>query len=92
MAELNRTAKRVLERYEVHACTDVTGFGLAGHSMEMAKASKVSMDLFSGYIPVMEGAAAYAPVSYTHLDVYKRQGFIRLPSATAHWRLRFCLL
>ena len=37
MTTLNQKAKRVIEHYPVHACTDVTGFGLAGHSVEMAE-------------------------------------------------------
>ena len=43
MASLNKKAKEVLEKYPVHACTDITGFGLLGHMAEMATASGVSI-------------------------------------------------
>ena len=76
MAELNRTAKRVLERYEVHACTDVTGFGLAGHSMEMAKASKVTMDLYARRVPVMDGTAAYAQMGVIPAGAYQNGDYL----------------
>ena len=76
MAELNRTAKRVLDRYEVHACTDVTGFGLAGHSLEMAKASGVTMDLFVRRVPVMEGAAAYAQMGVIPAGAYQNGDYL----------------
>ena len=39
MATLNKTAAETMESYNVHACTDVTGFGLLGHASEMAKGS-----------------------------------------------------
>jgi selenide,water dikinase len=42
--------------FAVHALTDVTGFGLTGHSREMALASNVSLILHSAQIPVLEGA------------------------------------
>ena len=42
MMSLNRKPKEVMDHFTVHACTDITGFGLLGHSLEMAEASKVS--------------------------------------------------
>lgn len=43
LVELNRTAAEVLTDFDVHAATDVTGFGLAGHATEMAKGSRVTL-------------------------------------------------
>lgn len=37
MTTLNKRAKEILDAFDVHSCTDVTGFGLAGHAMEMAE-------------------------------------------------------
>ena len=45
MAALNRRAAELMEQFEVHACTDVTGFGLLGHLKSMAAASKVDVEL-----------------------------------------------
>jgi cysteine desulfurase NifS/selenium donor protein len=56
MAFLNRTAADVLSRYDVHACTDVTGFGLAGHLWEMTSSSGVSAELHAAEIPILAGA------------------------------------
>ena len=55
MSELNRDACRVLKGFDVHACTDVTGFGLMGHLSELARASDVSVDVAASGIEVIEG-------------------------------------
>ncbi len=53
MATLNKTAAEVMEPFDVHACTDVTGFGLLGHASEMAKASGVGIRLFQNQVPFL---------------------------------------
>lgn len=45
---------------EVHGCTDVTGFGLLGHSREMAIASKVTIEIDSATLPLLPGAMKYS--------------------------------
>jgi selenide,water dikinase len=56
MTTLNRRSAEVLARYEVHGVTDVTGFGLAGHSLEMAQGSEVLIELNLAALPVMDEA------------------------------------
>jgi selenide,water dikinase len=51
MAQLNRTACELMLEFPVHACTDITGFGFAGHAMEMACSSRVRMKIDTGKIP-----------------------------------------
>ena len=51
MATLNKTAAEIMESYPVNACTDVTGFGLIGHSLEMAKGSGVGLIIRHGEVP-----------------------------------------
>ncbi|KIL34256.1 segregation protein A [Cohnella kolymensis] len=53
MATLNKTAAEVMEKYDVHACTDVTGFGLIGHALEMAKGSKVGLTVTAEDVPLL---------------------------------------
>ena len=60
MSALNRTAADVLRRFEVHACTDVTGFGLLGHLREMAAGSGVDVELDHRALPIIDGAAELA--------------------------------
>jgi len=56
MTVSNRSAAAVLARHGVHAATDVTGFGLLGHLVEMTKASSVDVRLELARIPVLDGA------------------------------------
>ncbi len=60
MATLNKTAAEVLTGYHPHAVTDVTGFGLLGHSSEMARGSNVSFEISLSLVPVLEGALELA--------------------------------
>ena len=55
MAALNRRAAELMGQFEVHACTDVTGFGLLGHLKSMAAASKVDMELAWEDLPLLPG-------------------------------------
>lgn len=58
MAMLNKTASDVLHSFHPHAVTDITGFGLLGHSYEMAEGSKVSFMINYHHVPVLEGATS----------------------------------
>ena len=63
MRTLNRAAAdaiRTLPPEHVHACTDVTGFGLIGHGTGMAKASGVTLRIDASRIPLFEGVEALA--------------------------------
>ena len=77
MAALNRTAAEVALQYKVHACTDITGFGLLGHVYEMASGSGVSIKLQSASIPLLPDAAAAAAMglvpggAYTNREYFK---------------------
>ncbi len=58
MTTLNKVAAEVVTSggFTVHAMTDVTGFGLIGHVREVARGSGVSVRLFAGKVPLLEGA------------------------------------
>jgi selenide,water dikinase len=53
MATLNRRAAEVMVDFPVHACTDVTGFGLLGHALEMATGSGVTLRIDSATVPLL---------------------------------------
>ena len=57
MKQLNR-APELLAGETIHAATDVTGFGLAGHALQMARASNVAFTLFASKLPMLPGALA----------------------------------
>ncbi len=60
MATLNKTAAEVMEKYTVNACTDVTGFGLLGHTMEIAKGGNVGVTVNNQDVPVLSRAKELA--------------------------------
>lgn len=55
MMQLNKNAATVFRNFDIHACTDVTGFGFIGHLAEMVTGSKVQVDVYSQYLPVFKG-------------------------------------
>jgi selenide, water dikinase len=64
MVTLNRAAAQVLESLPppvIHACTDITGFGLIGHAAEMAAASHCVIEIEAARVPILEGARELAP-------------------------------
>lgn len=58
METLNRRPTEVAGGFAIHAATDVTGFGLAGHALEMAKGANVLIRLQRDAVPVLSGARA----------------------------------
>jgi len=60
MATLNKTAAEIMSEYIVHACTDITGFGLLGHLHEMCAGSGLDAQVSSGKIPILEPAMELA--------------------------------
>lgn len=59
MTTLNKEASRISRKYEIHACTDVTGFGFLGHLNEMIN-DEISAEIDSIAIPAIKGALHYA--------------------------------
>ncbi len=53
MSTLNRSAAEVAARFDIHACTDITGFGLLGHLLEMTRGSRVNAILDAKRVPVI---------------------------------------
>ena len=60
MLALNRLACERMLQFDVHGCTDVTGFGLIGHAREMALASVVTLEIEVDCLRFLPGAVAYS--------------------------------
>ena len=76
MAYLNKTARDILVEYDVHALTDITGFGLLGHCYEMAKGSNVDLELSAQDIPILPDAIDYASMGILAAGVYANRSFV----------------
>lgn len=71
---LNRRAFEIMEGFEIHGATDITGFGLAGHCFEMARASNVTLEIDLDSIPVMrEAIEMYRKGVNTGVNQYNRE-------------------
>lgn len=75
MAALNRAARDVMVKYPVHSCTDVTGFGLLGHSFEMAQGSGCTVHLTAGRVPFHPEALALASMGFVPAGAYRNRAF-----------------
>jgi selenide,water dikinase len=75
MATLNRDAARIMNDYPVHACTDITGFGLLGHLAEMIIDSPFAISLTGKSIPVIPGTLEYAGMGLVPAGAYKNREF-----------------
>jgi selenide,water dikinase len=89
LTTLNKTAAKVMADFEIHAATDVTGFGLAGHGFEMAMASDVCLQIRIKDIPLMrEALEMYKKGMSTGLNANNRQlveKSTRFSNETAQW-------
>jgi selenide, water dikinase len=56
MIRLNKNAGEVMQRHGIRCATDITGFGLLGHAVKMARGSGISMEIFSDQLPSLNGA------------------------------------
>lgn len=62
-------------QYRVHACTDVTGFGLLGHSYEMAQGSDVELELHVSQIDLIPEAVELARMGILPAGMYRNRTF-----------------
>ena len=75
MTTLNRSARDAMVKYRVHACTDVTGFGLLGHACEMAQGSDVEMELRVADIDLIDEAVELARMGLLPAGMYRNRTF-----------------
>lgn len=75
MAQLNKTARDLMVRYDIHGCTDVTGFGLLGHAYEMAKGSGLTLHIDVAAVPYYQEAYDMAAMGFVPAGAYRNRDF-----------------
>ena len=75
MAKLNKYAAEIALKYTIHSCTDVTGFSLAGHSLEMAKGSHKTLVIQTENLPIIKGVEEYAQMGLIPEGAYRNRDF-----------------
>ena len=75
MRQLNKYARDIMVKYDVHSCTDVTGFGLLGHGYEMAQGSGVSIHFMTDEIPYHKEALEMANLGMIPEGAYRNRKY-----------------
>ena len=75
MTTLNKAARDVMVKYRAHACTDVTGFGMLGHTFEMAQGSNVEIELHVDDIDFIPEAVELARIGILPEGMYRNRTF-----------------
>ena len=87
---LNRVGATLAQDPDVHAMTDVTGFGLLGHALEMARGSKLAVTLNFRDVPLLTQAASLAQEGFvtgaSHRNWSSYGAAVKLPNGCADWR------
>lgn len=76
MAYLNKDAADGMKKVNVNSCTDITGFGLAGHAYEMAKGSDVTIEINFDNIPVLDEVVDNAEMGIIPAGTYRNKEYI----------------
>ncbi len=77
MAALNKEAAAAMSGLSVHACTDITGFGLLGHLYEMAAGSEVTISVFADDLPLFPLAEEMALTGMVPAGAYRNFDYIK---------------
>jgi selenide,water dikinase len=77
MAQLNNKASELMVQYDAHAATDITGYGLLGHALEIARASRVTIRIFSELLPLMPEVLQLAEAGMIPGGTRANQEFVR---------------
>ena len=75
MATLNRKSAEIMQDYPVHACTDITGFGLVGHMAEMVENSELGIRVFADSLPIIQEALEWSQMGFVPAGAHKNREF-----------------
>lgn len=95
MKQLNNRGAELMARHSIRGATDITGFGLAGHALKMARASDVTIELYMKNVPLLDGTyslaeqgcipgAAFRNLDYTEGDTLPADGLDYTLKMIAH--------
>ncbi len=90
MTTLNKSARDVLVNYDVHACTDVTGFSFLGHLYEMCSGSDVSAEIDVSAISLIPEALEFARIGILPEGMYRNRTFAEQAVDTGNTELAVC--
>ena len=81
MAQLNKYGWLAMQKVrkagiKIDGCTDITGFGLIGHAAEMAKAGDVTLEIFTGKVPIFDKALEMAQLGIIPAGAYRNRDYI----------------
>lgn len=76
MMTLNKAAAEAMQATGVHAATDITGYGLLGHALEMTQNSGVGLRIRAGDLPVLAGAREYAQAGHVPGGASRNEAFV----------------
>lgn len=77
MIMLNKEAASALSGFNVHACTDITGFGLLGHTYELAYGSNITVSLFASKLPILPMTEEMALYGMVPSAAYRNYEYIK---------------
>jgi selenide,water dikinase len=75
MATLNHTPARVMRAYDVHACTDITGFGLLGHLCEMIEGARAGIALDAAAVPLLDEVLGFCEIGLLPGGLHRNRAF-----------------
>jgi selenide,water dikinase len=84
MTYLNKYASEIIRKYNISACTDITGFGLLGHLYEMVSGSHVSANVHYDGLAVINGAQDFAKMGIIPQGAYRNRQYLQGKCSFAH--------
>lgn len=95
MTALNKTASELMVKFAAHSCTDITGFGLIGHVGEMARSSRVDIEIVWDDLPLLPGVIDYVADEIISGGIERNRessaGCVTMGQGTAPGMLDVCL-
>jgi len=87
---LNRAAAEAIRPFAIHACTDVTGFSLMGHALEMAEGSGTSLRIMPQAIDILPEAISFAQMGILPEGMYRNREFAEAKAALGNTPQALC--